>query len=150
MTATNGCAAGNGHDTIKFRVAGTITLASTLPEVTDSQLTITGLAAPGITIDGGFNTSGGMLRGVQVMQVAAGATLNLNHLTIAHGVNFLGGGAGGIQNGGTLTVANSVFFRNVIESGIVNEETGTLTVTNSTFSLNTASVVGGVGKLVEK
>src|SRR6516162_8442015 len=39
QTATNGCAAGNGHDTIKFSVTGTITLAGTLPEVTDSNLT---------------------------------------------------------------------------------------------------------------
>jgi hypothetical protein len=36
MTATNGCSAGNGNDTIKFSVTGTILLASTLPEVIDS------------------------------------------------------------------------------------------------------------------
>jgi hypothetical protein len=151
MTATNGCAAGSGDDTINFlpRITGTIVLASTLPEVTDSLLTISGPAAPGITIDGGFNTSGGLPQGVQVMQVAAGAILNLNQLTIADGVNFTGPG-GGIQNYGTLTVANSVFFHNVIASGIVNEETGTLTVTNSTFSHNTAIVGGAIdnfGKL---
>src|SRR5690348_1731169 len=70
MTATNGCAAGNGNDTIKFSVTGTILLASTLPEVTDSQLTINGPASPGITFDGGGK--------VQVMQVASGAMLNLN------------------------------------------------------------------------
>src|SRR6516165_604876 len=69
MTATNGCAPGSGDDTIKFRVTGTITLGSTLPEVTDGQLTITGPAAPGIAIDGDH-------RG-QMMLVASGATLNL-------------------------------------------------------------------------
>src|SRR5689334_15517894 len=32
---TNGCAAGNGNDTIRFSVTGTIPLTSTLPQVTD-------------------------------------------------------------------------------------------------------------------
>src|ERR1700752_1300574 len=40
MTATNGCNAGKGHDTIQFSVTGTIELTDTLPEITDSQLTI--------------------------------------------------------------------------------------------------------------
>src|SRR5690348_1196663 len=48
-TATNGCAAGDGNDTIQFSVTGTISLASTLPQVTDSQMTINGPASPGIT-----------------------------------------------------------------------------------------------------
>src|SRR6516165_1181154 len=90
MTATNGCAAGSGDDTIKFRVMGTIKLGETLPEVTDSQLTITGFAALGIAIDGDH-------RG-QLMQVASGATLKLNNLTIANS-NF----RAGISNEGTLT-----------------------------------------------
>jgi hypothetical protein len=38
MTATNGCAAGTGHDTIRFRVTGTIPIASTLPQISDSHL----------------------------------------------------------------------------------------------------------------
>src|SRR5690349_6568758 len=50
---TNGCAAGDGNDTIQFSVTGTISLASTLPEVTASNLTINGPASPRITIDGG-------------------------------------------------------------------------------------------------
>src|SRR5262249_20576296 len=72
QTATNGCIAGKGHDTIQFSVTGTITLASTLPEITDSQLTIKGPASPGITIDGGENE---FRPGIQVMQVASGTTL---------------------------------------------------------------------------
>ena len=52
MTATNGCVAGTGHDTIDFSVTGTIFLGSTLPEVTDSLLAIIGPASPGIIIDG--------------------------------------------------------------------------------------------------
>jgi hypothetical protein len=178
MTATNGCGAGNGHDTIKFRVTGTITLGSALPEVTDSQLTVTGPAAPGITIDGGnlfqvmpgpvvlvmqvaagatLNLNhltidgGGNLsqpQGAQVMQVATGATLNLNHLTIADGIDLDAFGAG-IQNSGTVTIVNSLFFGNNGESGggIFNEQTGTLTVTNSTFSHNVGIGGGGINNL---
>src|SRR5262249_48036853 len=66
QTATNGCTAGKGHDTIQFSVTGTILLASTLPEITDSELTINGPPALGITISGGDK--------VPVMQVASDAT----------------------------------------------------------------------------
>src|SRR5215469_12055703 len=48
MTATHGCAAGTGNDTIEFSVTGTILLQSTLPEV-DCSLTINGPASSGIT-----------------------------------------------------------------------------------------------------
>jgi CSLREA domain-containing protein len=52
MKTMDGCAAGKGHDTIRFHVTGTIRLASTLPQVT-GNLTIDGPVSPGITIDGG-------------------------------------------------------------------------------------------------
>jgi hypothetical protein len=84
MTATNGCAAGSGNDTIQFSLTGKITLAATLPEITGT-LTINGPSSPGITIDGGG--------AVQAMSVASGGTLRLETLTIAHG--FSRGGAVG-------------------------------------------------------
>jgi hypothetical protein len=113
-----------------------------LPEVTDGNLTINGPASPAITIDGGG--------AVQVMQVAAGALLKLNNLTIAHGSGI---GTGGIFNDGTLTVTNSTFSGNhalsqatgVIiapaEGGAIYNNFGSprnavLIVTNSTFSDN--------------
>ena len=115
QTVMNGCAAGNGHDTIQFSVTGTILLASTLPEITDSQLTINGPVAPGITIDGGNQ--------VGVMQAASGAALSLKTLTIAHG--FAGFPppvgetllAGGIVNEGKLTVTNSSLSGNSCVTG---------------------------------
>ena len=139
-TATNGCAAGTGKDTIRFSVTGTILLASTLPQVTDRRLTITGPASPGITIDGGNKVFG---TGVQVMKVASCATLDLRDLTIAHG--FSNPKGGGIINEGTLVVINSTFssngafgtvtnFPGGAGGGIYND--GTLTVTDSTFSGN--------------
>jgi len=140
--ATHGCAAGTGNDTINFSVTGTITLGSTLPQITDSKLTINGAALRGLTIDGGGN--------VQVMMVKSGATLNLNHLTIANGFNcgFIcgtnGSVGGGISNFGTLMVTNVTFSGNGADvgGGIFNE--GTLTVTNSTFASNDAGFGGSI------
>jgi len=138
-TARHGCAAGTDSDQIQFSVRGTILLASTLPKVTDRNLTINGPASPGIKIDGGGR--------VQVMQVALGARLNLTRLGIANGNNLSTGKGGGIDNEGTLTVTNSTFSRNVaysIGGGIVNGYEKTLTVTNSTFSGNGAGSGGGI------
>jgi hypothetical protein len=136
MTATNGCPAGDGNDTIQFSVTGTILLASILPEVTDSQLTINGPASPGVTIDGGGK--------VQVMQIASGVTLNLYNVTIAHGSGEPSA-AGGLVNQGTLIITKSAFLDNVSGAdgsvgGILNE--GTLSISESTFSGNKNSGSG--------
>ena len=128
---------GTGTDTINFSVNGTISLGSTLPTITDANLTITGpTTTPGITIDGGGNH--------RVMLVLSGAT-HIANLTIANG-NIADFG-GGIANGGTLTVTNSIFSGNSatqggVGGGIYNNST--LTVTNSTFSGNSATQ-GGAG-----
>jgi CSLREA domain-containing protein len=159
--------AGKGNDKIQFSVTGTISLASTLPQVTDSKLAISGPPSPGITIDGGG--------AVQVMAVSSGATLNLKNLTIAHGLsdtswggilndgkltvtnstfsgNFTSNGGaangGGIANEGSLTVTNSTFFHNFALNGgggaILNDNDKMLTVSNSTFSSNGAQDGGGI------
>ena len=138
MTATNGCNPGSGSDTINFspRMTGTISLVSTLPEVADSLLTINGPVSRNITISGGGN-----FLGLQVMEVAGGATLNLNNLSIANG--FAVSQGGGIDNAGTLTVASSVFSGNlaIFGGGIFNG--GVLTVINSTFSGNRGAPPSG-------
>lgn len=141
-TATNACAAGTGNDTINFKLGGAIALSSTLPQVTDHQLTINGAASPDITIYGGQAM-------VQIMQVASGAGLKLKNLTIAHGVLFNANG-GGILNDGALIISNSAFSDNAVvmtngfgsAGGAIDNE-GTLTVTNSMFSGNTAFFDGG-------
>jgi hypothetical protein len=156
--ATNGCAAGNGRDTIKFRVSGTIALVSTLPEATDSQLTINGPSAPGITIMGSLPVgrvlevaAGATLSlnnlsiadGFSLIRVDAAATLNLNHVSITNGVAISDGA--GIDNAGTLTVVDSVISGNEAEGpggGIFND--GVLTVTKSTFSGNIGDGGGGI------
>ena len=77
-----------------------------------------------------------------------GATLNLNDLTIADGHTspFVGADlGGGIYNNGTLTVTNSTFSGNSALSGSGGGifSYGLLTVTNSTFSDNSAGYNGG-------
>jgi hypothetical protein len=126
-------------DTISFSVSGTITLASTLPTITD---------AAGLTIDGAGQTltiSGN--NAVRVMQVAVNASLTVKNLTIANGA-VAGDLGGGIGNSGTTTIVNSTLSGNSAPSGfgggIYNAANGTLTVTNSTFSGNsTTSGFGG-------
>src|SRR5271155_1187730 len=150
---TNANTAG-GTNNIQFNagVTGTITLGSTLPAIVSGEtLTITGpTTSPGIAISGG--------NAVQLMVVNAGATLNLQFLTMEDGSATLGstfGPAGGaIYNNGTLTVTNSTLSGNQATGGsqgigvggaIWSE--GTLTVTDSTLSGNqaTGGSQGGLG-----
>src|SRR5262249_4156136 len=162
-TATNGCSAGSGNDIIDFDVKGTISLENPLPTVRD-QLSISGPASPGITIDGGSK--------VRMVQVALHATLNLKDLTIANCLSDLAGAilnngilritnsrvsgnrgfsseylslGGAIVNYGKLMIANSTFSGNSADTagGIYNKEAATLTVINSSFSGNSATYSGG-------
>jgi CSLREA domain-containing protein len=156
QTRVNGCKAGSGNDTIQFRVSRTILLADTLPQVTDSQLTIKGpitLSADLFPPDGG----GGLFF------VASGATVKLQNLTIENGLgsilsaffnegtltidNSTISGNGPSTNDGTLTVTNTTFSANTSlqptdPGAIINK--GTLTITNSTFSGNGASGPGAI------
>ena len=78
----------------------------------------------------------------RVFNVSSGVTLALTNLTIANGNAAFGAG---VDNAGTLTVTNSTFSGNSAPGGdgggIFNN--GTVTVTNSTFSGNSAYGVGG-------
>ncbi|MBL8344956.1 MAG: choice-of-anchor D domain-containing protein [Rubrivivax sp.] len=104
------------------------------------ELTIDG-AGRSITISGGG--------AVQVMINLS--TLTLNALTIAHGrcdgsLFCSTGGAGVYSQGGTLTVTNSTFSGNTADSlgGGAIRGIGTLTIRNSTFSGNSSpSSFGG-------
>ena len=105
------------------------------------------------TIDGrGLVTiSGG--NSVRLFLVNGGVNFTIRNLAIANG-NGVGTGdpiintGGAIFNSGTLTVTNSTFSGNSAgENGsggaILNESPGTLIVTNSTFSGNSAGGDGG-------
>jgi hypothetical protein len=137
------CTAGQSPDTIQFsNVGGSITLADTLPPITDSNLTIQGpgfLGTP-IGIDGGDK--------VQVMKLTSSATVTLSNVDIKGGRSaFLSGGGGGILNYGRLNVSNGTFYSNSAGTtvgahgggSIFNNAGETLTVTNSTFISNSAT-----------
>ena len=163
-------------DTIHFNIPTTdpgyngtswiINLGTALPDVSD-PVTITGLGADklvvqrnsstqfrifnvnttgtvnisGLTIAGGFapsNTVGGGIQNVN-------ATLNFTNITITNNSAVQGGG---IDNQGTMTIANSMISGNSGSSsqaggGIYNS--GTMTIANSTISGNSAPSGEGGG-----
>jgi hypothetical protein len=106
---------------------------------------------PTITDDSGLTIDGQKAKitvsgkdAVRVVLVFSGAEFNLRNLTVADGKAASGGG--GIANNGALTVTNSTFSGNSADEGggINNTSGSTLEVTNSTFSGNSAVFGGGI------
>ena len=119
-----------GGGTVTFTCSGTITL--TAPITIAADTTIDG-SGQDVTISGNH--------AVRVFTVNSGVTLNLDELTVAQGNADFGGG---IFNGGTLTVSNTIFTDNTA-TGLAGNAWGggiftggTLTVNNSIFSGNSA------------
>ena len=83
--------------------------------------------------------------GFRIIHIEDSGKLSINGLTIrGGGVDVRPGGAGGgIANGGTLTVTQSIIARNIANAGgaIVNFKTARLT--RSTLNLNNGLVLGG-------
>jgi predicted outer membrane repeat protein len=130
-----------GSDTITFNLPGASPWTIHLSSVLGNfdDLTITGPGANLLTISGDTDSNG--IPDTRVLSNRG--TLNLSGVTIAKGTNA----GGGIYNdrGATLTVTDSTFSGNTATDyggGIFNYD-GTLTVTNSTFSGNTTESVGG-------
>jgi CSLREA domain-containing protein len=133
----------NDGDTIAFSVTGTITLGSALPTIA-ANLTIAGPGANQLTISGAST-----YRILSIGTVGA-TTVSISGLTFANGSSSSAGGA--IYDYlGTLTVSQCVFAGN--SGGTVDNEyaggaisflsSGTLTVTNTSFSGNSATGGGG-------
>ena len=76
----------------------------------------------------------------QIFNVNPGVTFNLEFLTLAHGFSAEDGGSA-IFNQGTMTVTNCTFSSNTAFSGGAIYAAGSMTITNSTFSNNQA--IGG-------
>jgi CSLREA domain-containing protein len=89
------------------------------------------LTITGPTTSPGITLDGGGAN--EVMDVLS-TTMHIANLTIANGSGDQGGGI--INNIGTLTVTNSTFSGNSAPTGGGIDNAGTLTVTNSTFSGN--------------
>jgi hypothetical protein len=141
------------QDTIDFApsVTGTISLSSALPDLSTNMI-LDGPGASVLTVARRGNAGTSKFR---IFTVPEGAELTISGLTISGGrgdtfnppftfPRALNVG-GGIDNAGTLTLANCTISGNAASDygGGINNH-GTLTVTNSTISGNTGSSGGGI------
>lgn len=132
-TATGGCPAGSGDDTIILQTD--VTLAAALPEIT-SSITIEG---QGYTIDA---NSGDW----SALKITEDGVLTLNE-TVVTGANYIYGDSGGIYNQGKLNLTDSTISKNIAFIGIVGgifNDNGTVMLINSTISENVGMGVGGI------
>ncbi len=136
-TATGGCAAGNGADTIDL--LGDVTLNTAigtagLPEITSA-----------ITLNGNSFTIAGIDDSFGIIRIASGGDLTLNNTTITAGFGIFGG----IYNAGTLTLNHSTVTGNSTAAaqtgGIMNH--GVATLNDSTVSNNGDGGIDNFGPL---
>jgi hypothetical protein len=123
-----------GNNTINFSVAGTITLNSALPDLSNTTgLTdIEGPGAASLTVARSNATGTPNFR---IFTIDTNVQAKLVGLTITNGLS--GGDGGGIDNLGTLTITNSNIFDNSASGaagGVANS--GTLAVANSSVTYN--------------
>lgn len=126
-----------GADRIEFAdgVEGTLSLASALP-VLEGELVIAGPGADLITVSGGDI--------VRVFEIAAGATVDIEQLTIAHGSALSGGG---ISNQGTLNLSQCALIENSAPNGLgggIDNFGGSLNVVDCRIAGNSADTGGGI------
>ncbi len=134
-----------GNETINFdsgvfASSQTITLANGNLPISNDSITINGIN--GLRISGNDAS--------RIFLVAAGATLNLNNLTLTGG--FQGGDGGAIFSQGTLNLTNSTISanRSTERGGGIFNFAGTVNLVNSTISgnfLNAVSQGGGIYNL---
>ena len=120
-------------------VTGSIQLTAALPSLS-TNITVQGPGANLLTVR---RNTGGNYR---IFTINSGAVVNLNDVTVANG-NLVSQSGGGINNAGTLTIANAAVSGNACNpgngGGIFN--TGIVTITNSTISGNSISSTTGAG-----
>ena len=128
-TATNGCTAGSGADTITLGV--NITLAWQLPDIT-SEITIEGAS---YDIDGNDE--------YQIFYVDGG-DLTVNNITLTGGYDGAFGGAI-YADGGSLTVTNSRLENSEagLLGGAIETSNTNVTIRNSIFVGNSSGSLGG-------
>lgn len=126
-----------GSDTISFAVSGTITLASSLPNITDS-LTING-TGQSVTVSGNDL--------YPVFYVASGKSLTLTRFNIENANSPTSGGAVFVYYG-TLIISYSSISENHAANygGAIYVTSGSVNVSNSTFRANSADDGGGAIK----
>lgn len=128
-TATGGCVAGNGADTITL--TADVTLSAELPMITTSMI-----------VEGANYTVSGD-DAYRVFYVKAG-TLTINNLTITKGNSTIYGGGIAALYGSTVNINNSTISENwsTIGAEIFNSSSA-LNIHNSIFKDNTASNLSG-------
>jgi hypothetical protein len=132
---TNFDSALGGGGLVNFSCSGTILI--TTQKLISVDTTIDG-SGQSITLDGADF--------VQLFNVNAGVTLQLNNLTLTNGNGSAMGGGGVVLNHGTTIITNSTLTSNFSgggQSGGAISNAGMMTIVNSTFSGNTAFVAGG-------
>ena len=140
--------AGVSGETINFAsnlAGGTIHLTTGQLQITNS-MTITGLGANQLTIDGGWDGLAGDNVGARIFNISSStASVAITGLTLTHG-NASTQGGGAIINSGQLTLDHDTIAGNAASGGngggVLNN--GKLASTNSTFSGNLANFGGGV------
>ena len=133
-------------NTIKFSVAGTITLNSALPDLSNTSgvIDIEGPGAASLTV---ARSSAAGTPDFGIFTIDTNANVQMTGLTITGGLVDLhhvpGGNSGaGISNAGTLTITNSTITNNSGLNGAGGGITsvGTLTVTDSTITNNLSTL----------
>ncbi len=131
------CVAGAGADLINLNVVGTITLSAALPVITDS-VEIGGVTAPATLISGNDR--------YRIFKIEGAVDAGFYNLTLQSGkvVSDVGGAI--FNNGGRLRVDTVYFYVNRADSGgAIYSANATVMISNSTFGVNSATVVTGVG-----
>lgn len=123
-----------GAGVITFNVTGTITLTTGELLITDS-LTILGPGAPLLTISG--DNASRVFHNL-------GANLTIGTLTISNGNVGNSSGGGVLNDGGTLTIANSTVSGNSAGGGGGVANFGNMAIFNSTLSGNSGLSGGGI------
>lgn len=125
-------------DPAVFGTPQIIALASaiTINPAAGDTLTITGPGVNLLTVDG----NDGVSTNVRIFTVSSGDTVSISGMTLTNG------GDGAIDNDGLLTVSDMAFTNNTNGNGGAISSTGALlTVTNCTFSGNTATSSSATG-----
>lgn len=127
-----------GADRIEFAngVVGTVSLAETLPTI-HGELVIAGPGADQLTVSGGNNS--------RVFQIADGASVEIENLTIADGQADLSGA--GISNLGALILRGCVLTGNAAPNGLggaIDNLGGSLEIFDSRIVANSANIGAGI------
>lgn len=143
-TATGGCAAGSGADTIVLSdITYTLTTGTDTGDNVGTALPITSM----ITIEGNGAT---LMRDsgasdFRIFRIFDGGDLTLNNATVSGGTVITDGGGIKIDRDGNLALNNSTITNNSAQNASAIVVIGTLTVVNSTISGNSGFRGGAIG-----